>query len=241
MQIPVHWRQLLLLLATIGGSVVAGAKAKSVCLIGVDVAPELTATVSLEDLVGYAHNLARRVNYIFSTELTHVAVAWVRPHTLGVYNSSAETLAFYASSVRDSSQNSSESEYRLCARLLLASRTFRENHVGIAHVGSACTPGTAAVFNVEMTGMWDLDDAALTAAHEIAHVYGLGHSDNPFDMMYYMAVVSEFAVDGRLQSVPVPWCVTILPGPPVVADKPLAWAAFFALFVLFSLFMCYCV
>lgn len=174
------------------------ASARQVCMVGFDVAPELSGTLSHDDISGYVRVLVKQVNTIFGTSLPNIGIAWISPTELGIYNSSYETIAYYA-----------ETDYNRnlgfpCVRLLLSRRIFIESHSGIAYVGSACGPGIAAVFNVDPTiirsgdysGAWSRrNDAALTAAHEIAHTYGIQHSQNKFDFMYAASVVSDMTLD----------------------------------------------
>jgi hypothetical protein len=220
---PLHvhgWAWLLLLVVACAPT----AAATRMCMVGVDVAPELSSALSAEDISGYVHALARQVNAIFGTTMPNIQVAWIRPITLGVYNSSLDTIAYYATAVQASTHQ------QPCVRLLLSSRWFAENHVGIAYVGSACAPGIAAVFNVDAAvvragdyaGAWAVrNDAALTAAHEIAHTYGIEHASNKFDFMYAVSVVSESAYDLSRPTMPMP-CLVETP-PPDFPAPCFAW------------------
>lgn len=217
------------------------ASATSVCMIGFDVAPELSSVLSAEDISGYVHTLTRQVNAIFGTTMPNIQVAWINPITLGVYNSSLDTIAYYSMAVQASTRQ------QPCVRVLLSSRRFTENHVGIAYVGSACAPGIAVVFNVDAdmvragdyAGAWAVrNDAALTAAHEIAHTYGIEHASNKFDFMYAVSVVSESAYDLSRPTMPMPCLVEAPPQEFPVPCFAWVWMLILAFF-LFSKFRKY--
>lgn len=191
--------KLIVLLAAIASFTEVSGKNVKKCSVGFDIAPEIHNVASLEDITAYINQLVRRVNVIFGSEITQIKVGWIRNISLGLYSTSDSTLAYYGAT---SFLPIDGTDRNPCVRMLISNRRFSLPHIGIALVGSACSPGVAAVFNADpriirsgdFASAWSpMDDAALTAAHEIGHTYGLEHSENAFDFMWAYAVTSENA------------------------------------------------
>lgn len=167
-----------------------------VCGIHVDIGQELGADTEYWN--AYVRSAVERVNFIYRGKVPALRVESTRFISVGTYSTAEHFLAHYAGVPKPSG---------LCASVFIGNRRFPGSDVvGVAYVGSACRPGHAAVFNAERvaplahmenwieinTGAWwHRDNAVVVLGHEMLHVYGLNHSDNPADIMYYQATISE--------------------------------------------------
>lgn len=176
------------------------ANAEAVCRVRFDLGPELVAAASREYWTAYIHQTVHQVNFLFRGKVPTLRIAVIADSTVGAFASAEALLAYYASL-------EPATDGPVCANVFMGHRRFvGSDVVGIAHVGSACDPGHAAVFNVESThamvqmsnwteintgAWWHRDNTALVLGHEMLHVYGVQHTENPADIMYYRAAVSE--------------------------------------------------
>lgn len=171
------------------------ASAWAVCDLHVHLAPELTESIT-DYWYPYARQAVSSVNAIFGARVPNLRLANISRINIGVYVYPETLLAHFAAIVPSDP---------VCIRVLFAARNF-DSAVGIAYVGSACRPGIAAVFNVDQrlpvvhfSGKSEIDQsawarrdsAAVVLGHECLHTMNVSHTENPADIMYYRAQVSE--------------------------------------------------